>query len=65
LLLTEAVSFDPELQKYLDFGRKLTAFYYEERYPPGLVSSYPIEEIEEMLTIAKEVINRLNETMCE
>lgn len=37
--------FDTEFQKYLDFGRKITA-YYEERYPPGPVTSYSKEEIE-------------------
>ncbi|NVM27236.1 MAG: HEPN domain-containing protein [Candidatus Helarchaeota archaeon] len=31
LLFTEAINFNKKFQKYLDFGRKLTAFYYEER----------------------------------
>jgi len=35
MLLTEALSFDSGIKKYLDFGRKVTAFYYEERYPQG------------------------------
>ena len=39
-LVTEAVNFDDKFQEYLDFGRKLTAFYYEERYPPGPISSF-------------------------
>ena len=46
LLITEALSFDDELQKYLDPGRELTAFYYEERYPPGPITYYSKEEIE-------------------
>jgi len=58
-LITEAASFDVVLQKYLDSGRKLTAFYYEERYPPGPVTSYSKEEIEEMLETAEEIINRV------
>jgi HEPN domain-containing protein len=44
LLVTEAISFDDEFQKYLDFGRKLTAFYYEEQYPPGPITPYSKEE---------------------
>jgi HEPN domain-containing protein len=61
LLITEAMSFDDEFQKYLDLGRELTAFYYEERYPPGPITSYSKEEIEETLGVAEEVINKLKE----
>jgi hypothetical protein len=32
-LITEAVRFNAEFQEYLDLGRRLTAYYYEERYP--------------------------------
>ncbi len=59
LLITEAVNFDSDSQKYLDFGRKLTAFYYEERYPPGPITSYTKEEIKEMLEVTEEIINKL------
>lgn len=61
LLITEAMSFDDEFQKYLDLGRELTAFYYEERYPPGPITSYSKEEIEETLGVAEEIINKLKE----
>lgn len=61
LLLTEAMNFDDEFQKYLDFGRKLTAFYYEERYPPGPITSYSKEEIKEILDVAEEIIDKLKE----
>jgi len=46
LLITEAMNFNADFQEYLDLGRKLTAFYYEERYPPGPVTSYSREEKE-------------------
>ena len=59
LLVTEAMSFDDEFQKYLDFGRKLTAFYYEERYPPGPITPYSKEEIEKMVETAEEIIKKL------
>ena len=61
MLITEAVSYGAGLQSYLDFGRKLTAFYYEERYPPGPVSPHPKEELEEMLETAVKIITRIKE----
>jgi len=61
LLITEAMSFDDEFQKYLDLGRELTAFYYEERYPPGPITSYSKEEIKEVLRVAEELIDKLKE----
>ena len=61
LLITEAMSFDDEFQKYLDLGRELTAFYYEERYPPGPITSYSKEEIEEILEVAEGIIDKLKE----
>ena len=61
LLITEAMSFDDEFQKYLDLGRELTAFYYEERYPPGPITSYTKEEIEEILEVAEGIIDKLKE----
>jgi len=59
LLVTEAMNFDDKLQKYLDLGRKLTAFYFEERYPPGPITSCSKEEIKEILVEAEEIINKL------
>ncbi|ATZ61018.2 MAG: HEPN domain-containing protein [Methanosarcinales archaeon Met12] len=61
LLVTEAMSFDDVFQKYLDFGRKLTAFYYEGRYPPGPITPYSKEEVEKMIETAEEIINKLKE----
>lgn len=61
LLITAALSFDDEFQKYLDLGRQLTAFYYEERYPPGPIISYPKEEIEEIVGEAEKIIGKLKE----
>lgn len=61
LLITEAMSFDNKFQKYLDLGRELTAFYYEERYPPGPITSHSKEEVEEILGEAEEIIKKLKE----
>ena len=60
-LMTEASNFDSELLKHLDFGRRLSGYYYEERYPPGPVSSCSKKEIEEMLGLADQIIKRLRE----
>jgi HEPN domain-containing protein len=61
LLITEVMSFDDRFQKYLDLGRELTAFYYEARYPPGPITSYSNEEIQEILEEAEELIDKLKE----
>ena len=60
-LVTEASGFDPKFQKYLDFGRKLSGYYYEERYPPGPISTCSKEEIEEILDMAERIINSIIE----
>jgi HEPN domain-containing protein len=64
-LITEAMQFDKRFQKYLDFSRKLTAFYFETRYPPGPPTSYSKEEVEEMLKTAEEFINLIEKELNE
>ncbi len=58
-LITEAVDFDSAFVDYLDIGRKLTAFYYTERYPPGPVPSYSTEETRQMLGTASALIEKI------
>ncbi|WXG39284.1 MAG: HEPN domain-containing protein [Candidatus Freyarchaeum deiterrae] len=60
-LITKATNFDVAFQKYLDLGRKLNVFYYDERYPPGPITPHSKEEVEEMLEAAEEIINKLKE----
>jgi len=59
VLITEVIKFDGSFQEYLDFGRKLTGFYFEERYPPGPVSTYSKEEIIKILNVAEEIIEKI------
>jgi len=59
VLITEAIKFDDSFKEYLDFGRKLTGFYFEERYPPGPVSTYSKEEIIKILNVAEEIIEKI------
>lgn len=61
LLVTEAMNFDAIFQKYLDLGRKLTAAYYEDRYPPCPTTPYSKEEVREMLEVAEEAINKIKQ----
>ena len=61
LLITEAINFDTFFQKYLDLGRKLTAAYYEDRYPPCPTTPYSKEEVREMLEVAEEAINKIKQ----
>ncbi len=63
MLITESMDFDNTFEGYLDFGRKLTGFYYEERYPPGHIPSYSKEEVGEVLKTAEDVIERLKEVI--
>lgn len=58
-LITEAVDFDSSFEDYLDLGRKLTAFYYTERYPPGPAPSYSAEETRQVLDVASEFIEKI------
>lgn len=58
-LLSEATDFDKNFKNYLDLGRKLTAFYYEERYPPGPATPYPILKVKETVEEAEELIEEI------
>ncbi|MEW5768349.1 MAG: HEPN domain-containing protein [bacterium] len=56
-LLTEIIEFDKGFEKYLDLGRRLTGYYYEERYPPGPIPEILDEEVEDTFKLAEEIIN--------
>ncbi|MBS7251577.1 MAG: HEPN domain-containing protein [Candidatus Freyarchaeota archaeon] len=59
--ITEAMKFDATFQKFLGLGRKLTAFYYGERYPPRPATSYSEKEVREMLEEAEKLVKKLKE----
>ena len=58
-LITEASGYLPSLKKYLDFARKLTAYYMEDRYPPGPVTNYSEEEIKQSINEAERLIEKI------
>ncbi len=57
--ISEAIEFNKSLEELLVFGKKLTAFYYEDRYPPGPVPEVSEKEAEEMLNSAERIINKI------
>ncbi len=63
MLITYAADFDDVFVDYLDTGRKLTAFYYAERYPPGPVPSYSTEETTQMLEAASAIIEKIKDRL--
>jgi len=58
-LLVEAMKYDESFMEFLDLGRKITAFYYENRYPPGPPSEVSEEEAEEIMNSAERIINKI------
>jgi HEPN domain-containing protein len=58
-LLTEALEFQGDFSIYLDFARKVTAYYIEDRYPPGPPQDYPRDEIGKDLEMAEELIEKI------
>ena len=58
-LLTETMEFDKSFEKFLDIGRKLTVFYYENRYPPGPIMEISREEIVKAFGATEEIFNKI------
>ena len=48
-LVDTAIDYNPGFSRYLDLGRRLTAYYVEYRYPPGPSSPPSPAEIEALL----------------
>jgi len=62
-LVKRAVEYDASFSQYLDMARLLTAYYLEDRYPPGPPAEYPREEIAEIMEQTQELIDRIRETV--
>ncbi len=58
-LITEAAKYRPVFRKYLDFARRVTAYYIEDRYPPGPPIEYSKKEIKQSLQTTKEIIEEI------
>ena len=60
-LVTEAIEYNADFKEYLDFARKATAYYIDDRYSPGPPIDYPREEIEKSLKLAEEIIEKIKQ----
>ena len=58
-LFDEASEYESLFKNYLDFGRELTAYYTETRYPPLLDSDVSKKDAERLLKIAKEFVEKI------
>jgi HEPN domain-containing protein len=58
-LITDAMDVDSAFETYLDLGRRLTAFYYTERYPPGPLPSYKAGETTRLLEQTEALIRKI------
>jgi len=60
-LVDRAREHDAVFGDYLDMARRLTAYYLEDRYPPGPPAEYPREEIAEIMGQTEKLIARIRE----
>lgn len=62
-LLSQAMSYDPGFASFLDLARVVTAYYIENRYPPGPTSEYSKEDVAQILGEAKSLIKKIKEAL--
>ena len=58
LLVEEATKYDKSFVPFLDLARRLSAFYIEDRYPPGPTRGYSQEEIATIYAQAADLITK-------
>lgn len=56
-LIVDSMQFTDAFEPYLDFARKITAYFKESRYPLDMPVDYPVNEIKGSLKIAEEFIS--------
>jgi HEPN domain-containing protein len=64
-LLSLVVKYDDDLSVYSDLCEKASAFYIEDRYPPGPLPEYPYEEIKKDLERTWELVNAIERIIAE
>jgi HEPN domain-containing protein len=65
LLLSLAVKYNDELNIYSDLCEKASAFYIEDRYPPGPLPDYPYDEIKEDLERTWALVKAIERIIAE
>lgn len=63
VLISEAITHDKSFEQFLDFARVVSAYYLEDRYPPGPPADYPREEIADILKQADKLIAKIKEAV--
>jgi HEPN domain-containing protein len=61
LLVEEATKYDKSFIPFLDLARRLSAFYIEDRYPPGPTHDYSREEIATLYAQAADLITKFKD----
>jgi len=60
-LVDKAREYDASFSDYLDMARRWTAYYVEDRYPPGPPADYPREEIADVMEQTEKLIAKIRE----
>lgn len=60
-LVDTAREYDTTFSNYLDMARRLTAYYVEDRYPPGPPADYPRDEIADIMGQTEKLIFKIRE----
>lgn len=58
-LITHAGKINADFLNYLDFARKVSAYYLEQRYPPGPPPDYSTAVLSEDLSEVKEIVSKI------
>ncbi|MGR3311312.1 MAG: HEPN domain-containing protein, partial [Candidatus Brocadiales bacterium] len=56
-LIVDSMRYADVFEPYLEFARKITAYFKASRYPLDMPMDYPVKDIEESLKTAEELIS--------
>ena len=63
VLVSGAITHDKSFDQFLDFARMVSAYYLEDRYPPGPPADYPREEIADIMEQTEKLIAKIKEAI--
>ena len=62
VLLNEAAGLDSSFGEFREHGRKMTQYYFEDRYPYIVASELTRDEIEASLAVAERIVAKTKST---
>jgi HEPN domain-containing protein len=62
VLLNEAARLDASFGEFREHGRKMTQYYFEDRYPYIVASELTRDEIEASLAVAERIVGKTKST---